>query len=42
MSPIEYLKSLIAGMEVSSIPIQQSELIFLLQMLESESYAKQS
>lgn len=33
MTPIEYISSLIAGMEVSSIPVQKSELQLLREMI---------
>jgi hypothetical protein len=37
MTPVEYLKSLIAGMEMnSSIPVQLSELKLLLTLMESK------
>lgn len=34
MTPEEYLMSLIAGQKVSSIPVQTSELEFLLQLMK--------
>lgn len=41
MSAAEYLKSLIAGVEMgSSIPVQLSELTFLLALIESEAAAR--
>jgi hypothetical protein len=40
MDPIEYLKSLIAVQQISSIPVQPSELDFLLKLLEQQK-AKQ-
>jgi len=37
MTPVEYLKSLIAGMEMGSeIPVQLSELKLLLAMMEQK------
>ena len=36
MDPIDYLKSLIAGQQMSSIPVQISELELLLKLLEAE------
>jgi hypothetical protein len=36
MNPIEYLRSLIEGQKVSSIPVQVSELELLLAMLREE------
>lgn len=37
MTALEYLESLIAGMKVSSIPIQISELKLLLMMMKAEN-----
>jgi hypothetical protein len=37
MSPIEYLKSLIAGQQDSSTPVQLTELKLLLKLLESRT-----
>jgi hypothetical protein len=34
MTPEDYLKSLIAGQELSSIPVQLSELKFLLTLMQ--------
>jgi len=36
MDPIEYLKSLIAGAQMSSIPVQVSELQLLLYFMEQK------
>jgi hypothetical protein len=36
MTPEEYLKSLIAGQKVSSIPVQTSELEFLLTLMKAQ------
>lgn len=36
MTPIEYLQSLIAGQKISCIPVQTSELEFLLLLLRAE------
>jgi hypothetical protein len=36
MTPEEYLKSLIAGQKISSIPIQVSELEFLLTLMKAQ------
>lgn len=36
MTAIEYLKSLIAGQDYSSIPVQSTELKFLLALIEAE------
>lgn len=37
MTPEEYLKSLIAGQKLSSIPVQTSELEFLLQLMKAQN-----
>ena len=39
MTAIDYLKSLIAGQTVSSIPVQVSELEFLLKLMQGEKIA---
>ena len=36
MNPIDYLKSLILGQEMTSIPVQTSELKMLLMFMEAE------
>lgn len=37
MNPIEYLKSLIAGQKISSIPVQTSELELLLIFMQQQA-----
>jgi hypothetical protein len=36
ITPMQYLESLIAGMDISSIPIQKSELELLKKLMEME------
>lgn len=41
MNPIDYLKSLIAGQQGSSTPVQLSELQLLLRLMEAQQNSRQ-